>query len=522
MSIWDDAARAGGDAADWIRRFLARGAAPVHPDADFAGLDAAVPQAARASGPSVHPDADVAGLDVPRGSQTRLPDGAVTTGAGAAALAAGLAGLAMQDDSQPAVTSGGEAELAAEVPPLAVTPEPEAGRAPAQAKPAVAAPAGKPTDRDRLRARRNEYPMVLDERLAMRMAADSLLADDLRASGVARAKAEKASRDQDAARRNAELKKLEDEYNAERASYDSTGRPRLVTKPLSDRAGGYTFRTRADGTVEVVDNAPTEAESRADFQKWASETPGSERQRRYDPAGAAEWDAKIAKANSDQAQRELAISADPMASQYRRESEARQRASNVATREAIYQARANPLARNQMSDDEKARRAAVVRRAQARGNPMEYLGRGDINAWQRMVAADSMLRNGAGPMTPLGVQAQQLHNIADVVKRAMTAVGPQLSPDLQSAQVAKVENDLPVEDHVAKERDRNEGRLPSQSAAGQRLLAKLDDTYIGPVATNAEVDAAVDAAVANGMDRNEAETHFAPRRKSYYQWATGT
>lgn len=49
-------------------------------------------------------------------------------------------------------------------------------------------------------------------------------------------------------------------------------------------------------------------------------------------------------------------------------------------------------------------RDAVIRRAQARQNPLEYMGRDDINDWQRMAAAETMLRV-PQTMTPLGAEA---------------------------------------------------------------------------------------------------------------------
>lgn len=49
-------------------------------------------------------------------------------------------------------------------------------------------------------------------------------------------------------------------------------------------------------------------------------------------------------------------------------------------------------------------REAVIRRAQAQQNPLEYLGRDDINDWQRMAMAERFLRQPQA-MTPLGVEA---------------------------------------------------------------------------------------------------------------------
>jgi hypothetical protein len=45
---------------------------------------------------------------------------------------------------------------------------------------------------------------------------------------------------------------------------------------------------------------------------------------------------------------------------------------------------------------EAGRQASFTRTMQARHNPMEYLGRGDINQWQQFVAAEQMLGGGGG------------------------------------------------------------------------------------------------------------------------------
>lgn len=62
------------------------------------------------------------------------------------------------------------------------------------------------------------------------------------------------------------------------------------------------------------------------------------------------------------------------------------------------------MARDRRASDMRERRASVVRRGVARGNPLEYLGRDDVNDWQRMVVAEQFLR-APQEMTPLGVDA---------------------------------------------------------------------------------------------------------------------
>ena len=51
-----------------------------------------------------------------------------------------------------------------------------------------------------------------------------------------------------------------------------------------------------------------------------------------------------------------------------------------------------------------ARQEAVVRRRMAQTNPLEYMNRSDVSDWNKMVAADSMLRRGYRGATPLDVE----------------------------------------------------------------------------------------------------------------------
>lgn len=563
MSVWDDAAAAAGrygdDATALIRRLLGRprpaaGSAvdnfaydlgadvPFVPrpaaaaDAVEEAIDPAADMAAAASATARQREAvqaaEQAALDQSQAAAAQaryrrstapppsLPPEAKVAAAGAAA---GGAGLALFGDDEPVVTSGGTAELAAEVPPLAVKPEPEVG-APAPKSPsAPAKPAAPLTDRDRLRARRAQLPQVSAPEVANRMAADSLLADEAAARASEREARLQEQYDRDAAARKAVNDKMEAEYEAERASYDENGRPRLPVDRKIYIGNNMKIDPITGRPVNMSDRE-IEADARADMRTWGGAEPGSARQAQYDPQGYAEWERSIGDKISADAQNELAISASPFASQMRKDSEARQSKSNIDTRQKIYEARANPLARNQMSDDEKARRAAVVRRAQARGNPLEYLGRDDINDWQQYVMSRALL---GGQITdPNAVKATHNQQLTELGLRTAMGRGFQpITPETQAlgqAQVAKAENELPIEDHATRERDRNEGKLPANSSAGQRVLAKIASEKIGPYATDAEVNEAVREAVKYGIDAAEAEAHFAPRRRSMYQWATGT
>ena len=96
------------------------------------------------------------------------------------------------------------------------------------------------------------------------------------------------------------------------------------------------------------------------------------------------------------------------------------------------------------------------------------------------------------------------------------------SPAAQAALTAKAaqaQEALPPEAAAEAERARNGGVLPATSSAGQRLLRKIETEYVGSFALESEVGSAVDAAVAAGVPRAEAEQFFSRRRKSWSEWA---
>lgn len=109
-------------------------------------------------------------------------------------------------------------------------------------------------------------------------------------------------------------------------------------------------------------------------------------------------------------------------------------------------------------DAEKAeRQQAVIRRAQARYNPMEYLNRDDVNEWQRMVAADSMLRRGYRGATPLDVEGAHNKQLTELGLRVAQGQGfQQLTPEqrqLVEIKAAEAERGVPAEERAAKYRD---------------------------------------------------------------------
>jgi hypothetical protein len=110
-----------------------------------------------------------------------------------------------------------------------------------------------------------------------------------------------------------------------------------------------------------------------------------------------------------------------------------------------------------MRDAEKAdRQQAVIRRAQAQNNPLEYMNRDDIGGFNQMVAADAMLRRGYRGATPLDVEAEVAKAEALQQLRMSLGQGAQTSPAserLMDAKVAEAERARPATERAALYRD---------------------------------------------------------------------
>lgn len=104
-----------------------------------------------------------------------------------------------------------------------------------------------------------------------------------------------------------------------------------------------------------------------------------------------------------------------------------------------------------------ARQEAVVRRRMAQTNPLEYMNRDDISDWNRMVAADSMLRRGYRGATPLDVEQAAETALALREQRLATGEGFQpRSPQEQELMQQKIDSQKPVavraQEHAARGR----------------------------------------------------------------------
>lgn len=154
------------------------------------------------------------------------------------------------------------------------------------------------------------------------------------------------------------------------------------------------------------------------------------------------------------------------------------------------------------------------------GNAIGALALPGLNEWQA-----SAIRGGP---TPLDVEARQADMAARMAQQAVTGFLANTPPGMTPAQqqmadlkARQEEENLPPDAAAARERDRNDGVLPGASRAGQRVLEAIADEFIGPYALGSEVDSAVDAAVARGVPRADAEAYFAPRRRSWSDWMGG-
>jgi hypothetical protein len=126
-----------------------------------------------------------------------------------------------------------------------------------------------------------------------------------------------------------------------------------------------------------------------------------------------------------------------------------------------------------------------------------------------------------GP-TPLGVQALHNQQLTDLGLRVAQGRGfqqpTQEQRNMADVQARQAEEQLTPEAAADRERERNNGVLPANSSAGQRMLRQLDAEYIGFIASQSEIDSAVEAAVAAGVPEPEARAYFDRRKKDFLFW----
>jgi hypothetical protein len=187
--------------------------------------------------------------------------------------------------------------------------------------------------------------------------------------------------------------------------------------------------------------------------------------------------------------------------QTRKEAEGRateQRAQLRADRHALA---TRPLTAPEQADKAKkdAAHAIRVRRAQAANNPLEYMGRDDVNDWQKMVMAERFLRQ-PQTMTPLGVQAVGGENALGMLRGMNLGQGMQNNP-LVNAQAAAAEHDLAQRKREANAAD--EDTLGEKYAPGHTLPWWLGGGY--DEFTIAEQQQMVQDLIARGYSEAEAQ-----------------
>lgn len=241
----------------------------------------------------------------------------------------------------------------------------------------------------------------------------AMRADRLRREQEARLRAQQES--------DAMLAAAEDQYKAERESFDPVGRPRLGA-PLPGQNGRFQFRARGDGTEEVVEANPA-ASVDADFARWADEEPGSDRQRMYNPTGyaeamAAREEQRLERAAAEQAKygvasgenwRDNITDEQWQARADRAEVDRRQAENNKATRDKVRG--------TQSYQNYEAKQAKLeANRVQMQQNPFLTLGDPGLNEWQQFVLAQGMLGGRARVVDPNARDAESAQNAMRLIQ----------------------------------------------------------------------------------------------------------
>jgi hypothetical protein len=169
------------------------------------------------------------------------------------------------------------------------------------------------------------------------------------------------------------------------------------------------------------------------------------------------------------------------------------------------------------------RRAFLRRRGMLAGSNQRANA---ANNWTDMPADwQNFVRAGGKGATPLDRDAVGARNAMRFVNaEALAGMDPARREAMMAQlgmQMAQGEEELSPEAAAARERARGGGTLAVTSSAAKRLLQQIEAEVIGPWATSAEVDAAVQRAVAAGIPQPDAEAHFARRRSLSNWWAGG-
>jgi len=260
---------------------------------------------------------------------------------------------------------------------------------------------------------------------------------------------------------------------------------------------------------------PEAVASRRDFNEWANETPGTERQARYDPVAYAEWQEARAQEIQDNAREEMATygtgSDDPqvradtgLAPLTLEQIKARARRARGEQRRRDQAAAAAARRQQRLENDpkyaaevqareveRKARRARVAEQAQmAGGQPtggpfgtrattaaINQLGPG----WREIALLDRLTNGRVGGPTPLAVEAANAAAAAEMAQQAMVAFlrnNPGATPEQAAAARQQVRDMNPAaagaQDMAGREFD-----TPEAQAELSRLAESLDTSWGG-------------------------------------------
>jgi len=330
------------------------------------------------------------------------------------------------------------------------------------------------------------------------------------------------------------------------------------------------FFEMPDGTMIPVGREPTAADFRNEraWRKWVSETPGSERQARYDPQGYETYREGVREGIRENAQEEMAtygmgvsdpavreelgiapLTPEQATARNRRDrSEDRVReaqrgrfyaqrlqndtgmpaGTDIAAMEAERfrqrdAARKDDLAARRERASMNARlaggqptagsRAAVQNMIQGRDRfdtLIDRLGQENMTDWQRagIIAGLTPQAQTANP-TPLGVDAVGAQNAMRFVTADVLAGNQPGAQDARKVAVRGAEAALPLNVRADAERDKNAGVLPANTAVGQDVLTDIARLEIGnSYATREEVRRAVARAVGEGIPEADAIAFF--------------
>lgn len=341
-------------------------------------------------------------------------------------------------------------------------------------------------DRDELRRRIAEQPMVLDPRVQMRRAADAILSDEAAAMRAERMKREEERRIAGYAKTDAEIASLEAGLESDRAKYDEIGRLRtgLGEDPTMQR-GRYDKLDPITGRVVPMSAMEREAASAQDFRGWADQEPGSARQAQYNPQGYAEWQAardeeRQARAAADQQKYGVASGEnwrDNITDEQwdaradRAEADRRQSANNIATRAKVQ-------GTQNYQDYEERQAKQEANRIKLQQNPFLTLGDPSLNEWQQFVLARNMLNTPQNVTDPNAVRATHNEQAMRLAERLGFGQGfPEQTPEGKAVADAKAREANP---RAAGVRDISEKNYESKEAQIEfDALAKQHDTSYG-------------------------------------------